>query len=222
MPHHLLDVVEPGPGVLGGRVRAPGAGGTRARSPRRGRLPIVAGRNRPVPEGAARRASSRARRATRPAPTAREPWPTATATRRLHRLLARVDARSRDARRRHATASGSCGPSRCSSRPAGPSRTQQRRGRRAPAGLPQPWSSGLDPDRDGAAAGRRAPHRAMLAGGLVDEVRALLARGYRRSLRPLRAIGYRQAVAVARGGAEPRGGRRRRSSPRPCASRSGR
>jgi len=41
--------------------------------------------------------------------------------------------------------------------------------------------------------------RAMIEGGLVDEVKAVLAAGRSPDLRPLQAIGYRQALAVLRG-----------------------
>ena len=57
---------------------------------------------------------------------------------------------------------------------------------------------GLDPPRDALRASVEARTRAMLEGGLIEEVRALLAR-FDGDLRPLRAIGYRQAVAVVRG-----------------------
>ncbi len=44
---------------------------------------------------------------------------------------------------------------------------------------------------------------AMLANGLVQEVRGLLAAGLPPEVRPLRAIGYRQAVAIVRGEMDP-------------------
>jgi tRNA dimethylallyltransferase len=58
---------------------------------------------------------------------------------------------------------------------------------------------GLAPDR-GELRGRvEARTRAMMTGGLVEEVQGLLARGYSPDLRPLQSIGYRQAVAVLDG-----------------------
>jgi tRNA dimethylallyltransferase len=58
---------------------------------------------------------------------------------------------------------------------------------------------GLDPPREALRAAVEARTRAMLEGGLLDEVRAVVARYGDADLRPLRAIGYRQAVAVVRG-----------------------
>jgi tRNA dimethylallyltransferase len=58
---------------------------------------------------------------------------------------------------------------------------------------------GLDPPRAELRLRVKARTRAMLEGGLLQEVEALLAAGHPPDLRPLRAIGYRQAVAVLRG-----------------------
>jgi tRNA dimethylallyltransferase len=69
----------------------------------------------------------------------------------------------------------------------------------APAPDPYRWLLvGIEPPRDVLRAAVEARTRAMLEGGLIDEVRALLGR-FDGDLRPLRAIGYRQAVAVVRG-----------------------
>ena len=59
---------------------------------------------------------------------------------------------------------------------------------------------GLDLPRDELRRRVEARARAMLAGGLLEEVRAVLGEGQAPGPRPLRAIGYRQAVAVLRGG----------------------
>jgi len=56
----------------------------------------------------------------------------------------------------------------------------------------------LDLDRGVLRRRVEARTRAMLDGGLLEEVRGLLAR-FPQELRPLRSIGYRQAVAVVRG-----------------------
>jgi tRNA dimethylallyltransferase len=58
---------------------------------------------------------------------------------------------------------------------------------------------GLDLPRDVLRRRVEARTRAMIEGGLVDEVKAVLAAGYPADLRPLRAIGYRQALAVLQG-----------------------
>lgn len=58
---------------------------------------------------------------------------------------------------------------------------------------------GLAPDRGPLRVVVERRTRAMLEGGLLDEVRGLLARGYGPDLRPLQAIGYREAVAVIQG-----------------------
>jgi tRNA dimethylallyltransferase len=69
----------------------------------------------------------------------------------------------------------------------------------APAPDPYRWLLvGIEPPRDVLRAAVEARTRAMLEGGLIDEVRGLLGR-FDGDLRPLRAIGYRQAVAVVRG-----------------------
>jgi tRNA dimethylallyltransferase len=58
---------------------------------------------------------------------------------------------------------------------------------------------GLNPPREALRAAVEARTRAMLEGGLLDEVRALVARYGDADVRPLRAIGYRQALQVVRG-----------------------
>ena len=58
---------------------------------------------------------------------------------------------------------------------------------------------GLAPERGELRRRVLARTRAMLDGGLLEEVRGLLARGDPAELRPLRAIGYRQALAVLDG-----------------------
>jgi tRNA dimethylallyltransferase len=56
----------------------------------------------------------------------------------------------------------------------------------------------LDPDREALRKRIEERTRAMLEGGLLDEVRGLLDR-YPPDIRPLAAIGYRQAVAAIQG-----------------------
>jgi tRNA dimethylallyltransferase len=58
---------------------------------------------------------------------------------------------------------------------------------------------GLLPSREALRLAVEQRTRAMLEGGLIEEVRSLLERGYAPELRPLRAIGYRQAVDVVAG-----------------------
>jgi len=58
---------------------------------------------------------------------------------------------------------------------------------------------GLDLPRDELRRRVEARTRAMMEGGLLDEVRAVLAGGHPPDLRPLQAIGYRQALAVVQG-----------------------
>lgn len=67
---------------------------------------------------------------------------------------------------------------------------------------------GLGPQREELR--RRVESRTahMFERGLLEEVRGLLGRGYEPAMRPLRAIGYRQAVAVVRGEMDPESARR--------------
>ena len=58
---------------------------------------------------------------------------------------------------------------------------------------------GLDPDREALRRVVEERTRAMLDGGLVEEVRGLLTGGLSPKARPLQAIGYRDAVAVVKG-----------------------
>jgi tRNA dimethylallyltransferase len=57
---------------------------------------------------------------------------------------------------------------------------------------------GIAPEREGLRRLVEARTQRMLERGLLDEVRGLLARGVAVEARPLRAIGYRQALAVVR------------------------
>ncbi len=57
----------------------------------------------------------------------------------------------------------------------------------------------LDPGREALGARIDARCRAMLEGGLLQEVRGLRARGYGPELRPMQAIGYRHLGPVAEG-----------------------
>jgi tRNA dimethylallyltransferase len=58
---------------------------------------------------------------------------------------------------------------------------------------------GVSPPREALRERVERRTRAMLEAGLIDEVRELLARGVPADSRPLQAIGYRQALAVVRG-----------------------
>lgn len=194
IPHHVLDLVDPDQDfsaadfVRHARAAIAGAG-------ERGRLPIVAGGTglylralrRGLFEGPARDAALRER-------LERVAEKRGDAT--LHRLLERVDPESarRIAPRDRVRVVRALEVQRTSGR----TLTAHHR-RTRPAEDGHRWLVvGLAPPRDVLRAAVEARTRAMLAGGLLDEVRGLLAR-YPADLRPLRAIGYRQAVAIVRG-----------------------
>ena len=75
----------------------------------------------------------------------------------------------------------------------------QRRWRDAPEAVDDVLYVGLTLSRDVLAARLHARARAMIEGGLVDEVRSLVARGYDPSLPAMQGIGYREMVLVLRG-----------------------
>ena len=223
MPHHLIDVADPGDAVLRRRLRAAGA-----RRARRDPLPRAAPdrgrRHGPLPAGPRCRACSRAPRATKPCAGGSRRWPTASATRGCTACSRRVDpeaaARIAPARpgARGAGARGLPGD--------GPSdhRAARRTRRRAAPGLPRSWSSASTPDRDGAAERRSRP-----APGAMLEQRpgrrrcaASWPAGVGPGARPLQAIGYRQAAGGRARGADASRRRSGPSSPTPCASRSAR
>ncbi len=193
--HHLLDVVEPDAAFsaadYASRARAALAG-----IRRRGCLAIVAGGTglylrallSGLFEGPSRDEDLRRRL-------------TAIAERhgdeRLHRLLRRVDAAAaaRIAPRDRVRVVRALEVFRVTGRAI---TVQQGQGARPLEGF-RVLLVGLRPGRAQLRRAVEARTRAMLAGGLVDEVRGLLARGLAPGLRSLQSIGYRQALAVARG-----------------------
>jgi len=194
VPHHLIDLVDPDEEFSAADY------GRRARAvieevTARGRLPIVAGGTglylralrRGLFAGPARDPALRARLE-------------AVAGRRgdaaLHRMLARVDPEA--ARRIEVRDRVRVVRALEVYRASGRTLSEHHRAE-APAADERRWLVvGLDPPREVLREAVEARTRAMLAGGLVEEVRSLLAR-YPDEPRPLRAIGYRQAAAVARG-----------------------
>jgi tRNA dimethylallyltransferase len=194
VPHHLLDVVEPGQDFSAAdyaRLARSALDDIAAR----GRLPIVAGGTglylralrRGLFAGPARDAGLRRRL---------EAIAQRGGDARLHRLLARVDpeAAARIEVRDRVRVIRALEVYRASGRTLSAHHRED-----APAADHRRWLVvGLAPPREVLRAAVEERTRAMLARGLVDEVRALVAR-HGADLRPLRAIGYRQAVAVVRG-----------------------
>jgi tRNA dimethylallyltransferase len=194
VPHHLLDVVEPGQDFSAAdyaRLARSALDDIAAR----GRLPIVAGGTglylralrRGLFAGPARDAGLRRRL---------EAIAQRGGDARLHRLLARVDpeAAARIEVRDRVRVIRALEVYRASGRTLTAHHRED-----APAPDDRRWLVvGLDPPREVLRAAVEERTRAMLARGLVAEVGALVAR-YGADLRPLRAIGYRQAMAVVRG-----------------------
>ena len=195
VPHHLLDVVEPDEPFSAAdyaRLARDAVAVLRAR----GVLPIVAGGTglylrallHGLFEGPARDEPLRERLV-------------ALARRfgdaRLHRLLARVDPLSaaRIPPRDRVRVVRALEVFRATGRPIG---ALQQEGAAPLEGF-RVGVFGLHPGREALREAVTARTRAMLEGGLVDEVRRLVGRGLAPSLRPLQAIGYRQALAVLRG-----------------------
>lgn len=195
IPHHLLDVADPGEVFSAAdyaRLARAALHAVRAR----GRLPIVAGgtglylrallvglfEGPPRDEALRRRLEAIGDR---------------FGDEKLHRLLGRVDP----------AAAGRIGPRdrvrvvralevyRVTGRPIS---EEQRRGSEPLRGY-RTLVVGLDPGRAALRAAIEARTRQMLAQGLVDEVRGLLSRGTDPLARPLQAIGYRQALSVLQG-----------------------
>jgi tRNA dimethylallyltransferase len=195
VPHHLIDVVNPGETFSAAEYARRGRQALLDIA-ERGRLPVVAGgtglylrallfglfegpardvRLRPRLEAIARRFGER----------------------RLHRLLARVDP---EAARRLPPADR-VRVVRALEVYWGTGRPLSEHHRKRPDPLEgfRVQVVGLDPGRPALARAVRERTRQMLARGLIAEVRALLTRGLDPGLRPLQAIGYRQAVAVVLG-----------------------
>jgi tRNA dimethylallyltransferase len=195
IPHHLLDVVDPDQDFSAAEYARLARSAVREIAGR-GKLPVVVGGTGlylralllGLFEGPPRQPGLRHRLVG---------LASRYGDRRLHRLLARVDAK---------TAARVEAPDRvrvvralevyfASGRPIS---EQQHEGASPLVGF-RVLTVGLRPDR---AALRVAIERrtdAMLRAGLVAEAQGLLARGLAPSLRPLQAIGYRQAMRVARG-----------------------
>jgi tRNA dimethylallyltransferase len=193
VPHHLLDVVEPDADFSAAEY-ARLARSTVRDIARRGKLPVVVGGTglylrallEGLFEGPPRQPGLRARL---------ESLASRYGDRRLHRLLARVDAKAAarvDAQDRVRViralevyfASGR------------PISERQHEGASPLMGF-RVLTLGLRPDRASLRVVIERRTDAMLRAGLVAEAQGLLARGLTPSLRPLMAIGYRQAVRVA-------------------------
>jgi tRNA dimethylallyltransferase len=195
VPHHLLDVAEPG-GTFSAADYARLAREALEAIRSRGRLPIVAGGT-----GLYLRALLQGLFAGPSRDDALRARLEAVAERfgdaRLHRLLARVDpeAAARIAPRDRVRVVRALEVFRATGRPI---TAGQREGAEPLRGY-RVLTVGLDPGRDELRRAVEERTRRMLELGLVDEVRGLLARGLGPDARPLQAIGYRQALAVVGG-----------------------
>jgi tRNA dimethylallyltransferase len=195
VPHHLLDVVEPGQDFTAAafaRQAREALAGIRAR----GRLAIVAGGTglylRALLEGLFEGpARDEALRARLDAIAAR--WGSG----RLHRLLARVDpdAAARIPPRDLVRIVRALEVFMTTGRPL---TAHHREGSEPLAGFAV-HVFGIAPPREVLRAAVERRTSEMFERGLLDEVRRLLAAGHPQDLRPLRAIGYRQAVDVIMG-----------------------
>jgi tRNA dimethylallyltransferase len=195
VPHHLLDVADPGQGFSAAdyaRLARAALDGVRAR----GRLPVVAGGTglylRALLEGlfdGPARDEALRRRLEALADRFGDP--------RLHRLLGHVDpvAAARISQRDRVRVVRALEVYCATGRPLS---DQQRQGASPLRGY-LTLVIGLDPGRAALRAAIEARTRQMLARGLIDEVRGLLSRGTDPLARPLQAIGYRQALSVLRG-----------------------
>ncbi len=195
VPHHLIDVAEPG-AVFSAADYAKLARTAVAEIRARGRLPIVAGGTglylrallQGLFSGPSRDEPLRERLA-------------ALAVRfgdaRLHRLLSRLDpaAGRRIAPRDRVRVVRALEVFWTTGRSIS---AQQQAGAEPLQGF-RTLVLGLRPDRERLRQAVESRTREMLARGLVAEVAGLLARGLPREARPLQAIGYRQALAVHAG-----------------------
>lgn len=195
VPHHLLDVVEPGDG-FSAAAYARLARASIAEIAGRGALALVVGGTglyyralfRGLFEGPPRDEELRRRLerlAGRPG-----------GDRRLHRLVRRVDpeAAARIAPRDRVRLVRALEVFRATGRPLS---EHHRAGSRGLEGF-RTLLLGLDPGRERLRQAVTERARAMLAAGLIEETRGLR-EAHGPGLRPLSAIGYRQAVAVLDG-----------------------
>jgi tRNA dimethylallyltransferase len=198
IPHHLIDIVDPGEIFTAGEY-ARLAREAIARISARGRLPIVAGGTGfylralldGLFEGPSRDQSLRDRLAAR------------EARRRgsLHRLLTRFDSEAAGKIHPHDVPKVTRALEVCllARRPVTELYRQGRdrlRGYRA-------LKLGLLPGREALNERLDARCRAMFEGGLVDEVRGILAMGFA-SVKPFESLGYKQALQSIRGELNPR------------------
>jgi len=195
VPHHLLDVAEPGEpfsaAVFGRRARA-ALDDIRSRS----RLPVVVGGTglylrallHGLFEGPSRDEALRARLE---AVAVRRGDP------RLHRLLSRVDPATagRVAPRDRVRVVRALEVYFRTGRPI----SDEQRGGASPLRGFRTLRIALDPGQDALRRAVEARTRLMLERGLLAEVQGLLAAGVPPDARPLRSIGYRQAAAVLGG-----------------------
>jgi tRNA dimethylallyltransferase len=195
VPHHLLDVADPGQTFSAADYARLGRAALRDIRDR-GRLPIVAGGTglylrallEGLFEGPSRDAGLRRRL---------EGLAVRLGDERLHRLLARVDpeAARRIAARDRVRVVRALEVYRNTGRPI----TEGQRAGGEPLRGFRPLLVGLAPGRDALRVAVEARTRRMMEQGLVEEVRGLLALGLAEDRGPLRAIGYRQVVAALRG-----------------------
>lgn len=195
VPHHLLDVVDPGQDFSAAAYARLAREALTGMSTR-GRLAIVAGGTglylRALLEGLFEGPSrDDALRARLEAMASR--WGNA----RLHRVLARVDpqAAARIAPADRVRIVRALEVFRATGRPL----TAHHREAAAPLEGFRVHVIGLAPARDALRAAVERRTDEMLSRGLLEEVRGLLAAGCPPEARPLRAIGYRQALDVLAG-----------------------
>ena len=195
VPHHLLDVVEPGEDFSAAEYSRLARQAVRDVAAR-GRLPIVAGGTGLYLEallGGLFPGPSRDEPLRRRLEAMAERFGDA----RLHRLLARVDpaAAARIPPGDRVRVVRALEVFRTTGRPL----SDLHREGREPLGGFDVLVLVLDPDRPALRRAVERRTREMFERGLVEEVRRLLEGGLSPRLRPLQAIGYRQAVAVALG-----------------------
>ncbi|MBZ5516011.1 MAG: tRNA (adenosine(37)-N6)-dimethylallyltransferase MiaA [Acidobacteriia bacterium] len=194
IPHHLLDVAEPGEVFTAGDYRQ-AATRVLAEIRRRGRLSIVVGGTglylRALLEGlfeAPQRSEQlRARLANMAKRWGRES---------LHRLLRRLDATAAERIHRHDTSKVMRALEVCLLARQ-PISALQGHGRAGLRGF-RVLKIGLNPDRTKLAQRINLRVERMFSSGLVEETRVMLSRPDAEHIKPLGALGYSQAVAMLR------------------------